>query len=62
MCTCDVAVMEQMSNLRTQYNLRTPDAIHIGTALVYGVETFITNDIHLKCVTDLNVIVLADFV
>ena len=62
LCTRDVAVMEQMSNLRIRYNLRTPDAIHIGTALVYGVETFITNDLHLKCVTDLDVVVLADFV
>lgn len=62
LCACNVAVMEKTSDLRVQYNLRTPDAIHIGTALVYGAETFVTNDIHLRCVTELDVVVLADFV
>ena len=61
LCDCDIAVMEMMSDLRVQYNLRTPDAIHVGTALVHDVKTFVTNDVHLRRVTDLDVIVLSDF-
>ena len=40
------------------YNLKTPDAIHLATALDFNAEQFITNDKTLQKVTDINVIVL----
>jgi predicted nucleic acid-binding protein len=60
-CDADWLVMEQMSNLRAKYGLPTPDAIHLGTALVHGVETFVTNDARLKHLAEIDVLVLADF-
>ncbi|MGC9394038.1 MAG: type II toxin-antitoxin system VapC family toxin [Anaerolineae bacterium] len=61
LCACDIAVMEMMSDLRSHYNIRTPDAIHIGSALVQGAYTFVTNDAQLKCITELDIAVLTDF-
>jgi predicted nucleic acid-binding protein len=57
----DWAVMEQMSELRAKYGISTPDAIHLGTALAYGAEAFITNDARLESLTEINVLVLAGF-
>jgi len=57
----DWLVMEQMSNLRAKYGMPTPDAIHLGTAMAYRAKAFITNDVHLKSLTEIDVLVLADF-
>ena len=46
------------ASLRAAYNLRTPDAIQVATALVSRCDAFLTNDIALKRVTDLTVLVL----
>lgn len=58
----DAAVMEQMADLRVRYGLPTPDAIHIGTALVHGANAFVTNDSGLKRITAPKVLVLSEFV
>lgn len=58
----DMQVMETMSDLRAQYGLRTPDAIHLATALLNGAAAFVTNDAQLKAVMELEVLVLEDFV
>ena len=55
-------VMERMSDLRARYNIPTPDAIHLGTALVHGAGAFVTNDVRLRRVAEIEVLVLADFV
>jgi hypothetical protein len=44
-----------------QISVSHPDAIHLGTALAYEAEAFITNDARLKSLTEINVLVLADF-
>ncbi len=53
-------IAERAASLRAQYNLRTPDALQLGTALVSGCQAFLTNDARLKHVTDLRVLVLDD--
>ena len=58
----DTVVMERMSDLRARYNIPTPDAIHLGTALMCGAGAFMTNDGRLQRVTEVEVLVLADFV
>ncbi len=62
MYDADPPVMERMSDLRARYGISTPDAIHLGTALVYGAKTFVTNDLRLQRVTEVPVLALADFI
>lgn len=56
----DMMVAERASDLRVAYNLRTPDALSIATALVHGAQGMITNDRGLQRVRDLHVVVLGD--
>ena len=54
----DSAVAERAADLRARFNLRTPDALQISAALETGCQAFLTNDIKLKRVTDLRVLIL----
>jgi len=54
----DAVIAEQAAGLRAQYTLRTPDALQIATALHAGCQGFLTNDMALKRVTNLQVLVL----
>jgi predicted nucleic acid-binding protein len=36
------------ARLRAQYNLRTPDALHVATARNEGAEWLVTNDHRLR--------------
>ncbi|MFZ4815188.1 MAG: type II toxin-antitoxin system VapC family toxin [Phototrophicaceae bacterium] len=56
----DAEIARKSAALRAKYNLRTPDAIQLATALVQGCEAFITNDKGFKKVTDIRVILLED--
>jgi predicted nucleic acid-binding protein len=44
----DEALATNAARLRAVYNLRTPDAIHVATALQHGARWFVTNDRQLK--------------
>lgn len=54
----DSNVAERAAELRAKYNLRTPDALHVATALVSGCKSFLTNDKALGRVTDIPVLIL----
>ncbi len=54
-------VSEMSSKLRAKYSIKTPDAIQIAVGLLYGSAKFITNDPALNKVSDINVLVLDDF-
>lgn len=52
-------IAEIAADLRARYNLRTPDAIQMATALHMGCDAFLTNNgKHFRRVTDLQVLVL----
>lgn len=51
-------IAEQAAHLRAGYNLRTPDALQIATALDQRCEAFLTNDFGLKRITQVRIIVL----
>lgn len=51
-------VGETAARLRAQYNLRLPDALQMGTAIVAGCDAFLTNDAQLARVTELTVLVI----
>ncbi len=57
-----VEVMERMADLRARYGLATPDAIHLGTALAWGARAFVTNDLRLRQVQEIEVILLAEWI
>lgn len=56
--TTDIAISG--AAIRARYNLRTPDAIHVATALREDCDTILTNDRHFRRVQDLNILVLDD--
>jgi predicted nucleic acid-binding protein len=50
------------AKIRAKYNLKTPDAIFIATAFEEGAEAFITNDIRLSNVINLNAVIIYHYV
>ena len=48
-------VIDIASDLRAKYKITVPDAIHIASAIVYGADTFITNDKALKKVKEISI-------
>lgn len=57
-----VDIAEKAGCLRGKYtNLRTMDALQISAAITIGADVFLTNDIKLKQVKEINAIVLNDY-
>ena len=55
-------IAERAGKLRGQYSsLRTIDAIQVSTAIDGGADLFITNDIRLKQIKEIRVIVLKNY-
>lgn len=52
------ATARRAADLRAAYNLTTPDALHVATALESHCDAFLTNDQGMKRVTELRVLVL----
>ena len=48
------------ARLRAKYNIKTPDAILLATALTAGATGFIGNDNKMKGITELDVLILND--
>lgn len=53
-------VARRAAVLRASYNLKTPDAIHVATAIETGADAFLTNDIGLKRVNEIEIVILDD--
>ncbi len=56
----DAGTAAHAAQLRSLYNLRTPDALQIAAVLSAGCDAFLTNDRKLKKIKELRVIVLHD--
>ncbi|WP_445638253.1 VapC toxin family PIN domain ribonuclease [Nostoc sp. DSM 114161] len=54
------SVLRQAANLRATTNLKTPDAIHVATALSVNCNQFLTNDKGFRNVPSLPVIILSE--
>jgi predicted nucleic acid-binding protein len=55
-------IAEKAASLRTDYNLRTPDAIHLATAIQSGATAFLTNDSFLTSSPNLDILILDQLV
>ncbi len=51
-------IAERAAELRARYNLKTPDALQVAVALHQQCDAFLTNDLGLKRVTEVQVLVL----
>ncbi|MBC8163903.1 MAG: type II toxin-antitoxin system VapC family toxin [Roseiflexaceae bacterium] len=56
--TLTTTAARRAGDLRARYNLRTPDALHVATAIEAGCDAFLTNDAGIKRVSEINVLVL----
>jgi uncharacterized protein len=45
---CDDSIFDRAIQLRARHGLKTPDALHLATALHYGCDEFWTNDDRLR--------------
>lgn len=52
-------IAEIASELRASTSLRTPDALHLATALHYRVQAFLSEDTRLRAVPGLRILPLA---
>ncbi|MEB3151312.1 MAG: PIN domain-containing protein [Sphaerospermopsis sp.] len=57
----DELIAKQASQLRAKYNLALLDSLQISVAIFSQCDIFLTNDIQLKRVTELMILVLSDF-
>ncbi len=51
-------VADTATNLRAHYGLRTPDALHVATAIEVACDAFLTNDAGIKRVSELQILIL----
>ncbi|WP_229548016.1 type II toxin-antitoxin system VapC family toxin [Nostoc sp. CHAB 5836] len=56
----DAAIAQQAAELRIRYGLKLPDALQVAVGICAGCEAFLTNDVALKRVTELQVLVLGE--
>ena len=50
-------VLERAAHIRSQYNIKTPDAIHLGAAIISKCDIFLTNDRRLERFKDIHITV-----
>lgn len=57
----DYKLIDKVVDLRTKYNIKTPDAIHLAAAIENQAEVFITNDKSLNKIKEIKIICFSDF-
>ena len=55
-----IDVLREAAKLRAGQNFKTPDAIHIATAILSGCDHFLTNDDGFRRLAGIEVIVMSD--
>ena len=53
-------IAQKAAELRAKYGMKTPDALHVATALNVGASVFPTNDFQLQRINDLPILILDD--
>ena len=54
------AIAERAAQLRAQFRIKTPDALHVATALDAGAGFFVTNDDKLPTIPGIEIIALVN--
>ncbi|HIK09158.1 MAG TPA: PIN domain-containing protein [Oscillatoriaceae cyanobacterium M33_DOE_052] len=55
-----LTIAREAARVRVRYNLQLSDAFQIATALVTGCEAFLTNDVQLKRITELKILLVSE--
>ncbi|NES21798.1 MAG: PIN domain-containing protein [Symploca sp. SIO3E6] len=55
-------ILKEAAQMRSQTNLKTPDAIHAATAIAHNCSIFLTNDYGFRRVASLPLVVLSDII
>ena len=58
----NVEIAKQAASYRAKYGMKTPDSIQIATAVYASADYFLTNDIQLKAVKEIEVLVLDELI
>ena len=56
----NIDIAHRAAEYRARYGLRTPDAIHVATAVQARAEVFLTNDRRLRRVEEIDVLLVED--
>jgi predicted nucleic acid-binding protein len=56
----DAAIAREAARIRVSYNLQLPDALQVAAALTSGCDALLTNDVTLKRVTELRILVVSE--
>ncbi|WP_066379115.1 MULTISPECIES: PIN domain-containing protein [unclassified Anabaena] len=56
----NAAIARDAANIRIRYNLQLADALQIAIALTSNCDAFLTNDVALKRVTELRILVVGE--
>jgi predicted nucleic acid-binding protein len=59
-CPADETTADKAANLRARYGLTLTDAFQIATAIQTGCDAFLTNDVDLKRVTELPILIVSE--
>jgi predicted nucleic acid-binding protein len=59
-CAVDETTADKAANLQARYNLTLTDAFQIATAIIAGCDAFLTNDVDLKRVTDIPILIVSE--
>lgn len=58
----DVNISIKAAQIKANYNLKLPDALQVATAIIAGCDSFLTNDKKLSRISELQILVISDFV
>jgi predicted nucleic acid-binding protein len=58
----DTRIARRAAMLRATHQIRTADAVQVASSLEHGATAFVTNDMRLRRIAEISVIVLADYV
>lgn len=58
----NIDIAKSAAGFRAKYGLKTPDSIQVATAVYAEAEFFLTNDIRLKAVSEIETLVLDELI
>jgi predicted nucleic acid-binding protein len=58
----NIEIAKTAAGIRAKYGLKTPDSIQVATAVYTSADYFLTNDIRLKAVKEIETLILDELI